>query len=436
MKISTVAFLRIGTVAVDRTLAALAFGLAGLSAFAAGPLPPDYDACIRGAWPTIDDAEKRAASCSKALQSKKLGLDEVALARLARGAARVVLGANVVASDDFGEALAYYDQNIDHHNPDALALYRRGVALEGLGRTDEALENFTQAIGLDPRRSFTYLDRGVLLATRTRAFERAIDDFNRALELEPRNFTALIARGSAYNRLGRNGLAIADLDQAIAMAPQSSDAYFWRASANVGVGNTAQALRDYDTAIRINPQNVAALVYRAGVYTVQGHFDLAIKDLNAAITIKSDDADAFYNRGFAHFGKGEYEQAASDYGFAISLKPRMATAYSNRCLARTMLGRDLVRALADCDTALMLSPVSPNVRATRGIVYLKLGDPQLALNEYNTALELDPNKPDALYGRGLALIAAGKVVEGGTNKAAAITLQPSIGDSFAKFGLK
>ena len=54
------------------------------------------------------------------------------------------------------------------------------------------------------------------------------------------------------------------------------------------------------------------------------------------------------------------------------------------------LGSDLVAALADSDQALKLLPLNLEVRDTRGFIYLKLGDPALALNEYNAALTIDP----------------------------------------------
>jgi tetratricopeptide (TPR) repeat protein len=114
----------------------------------------------------------------------------------------------------------------------------------------------------------------------------------------------------------------------------------------------------------------------------------------------------------------------------------MGRAYNNRCLTRAILGKDLVRAIDDCDLAQKLMPLNLDVRATRGFVYLKLGDPQLALHEYDAVLTLDPNRPIALYGRGLARVAIGKVQAGEADKAAAIALLPNVAERFTPFGLK
>src|SRR5205085_7158700 len=105
--------------------------------------------------------------------------------------------------------------------------------------------------------------------------------------------------------------------------------------------------------------------------------------------------------------KRQYDLAIADYDDAIRLDPDMGLAYNNRCLTRAIAGHDLVAALADCDIALKLMPSNADVCDTRGFIYLKLGDPAIAITEYNAGLEADPNHAVALYGRGMAQIKMG-----------------------------
>lgn len=163
----------------------------------AGTIELLYHACVDGGWPTEADAQPRSEACSQALQSRRLRLNQVALARLTRGVARTMLGNKVASAADYLEALKHYDSVIDPRNPDALAVYRRAVAEHGLGRTAEALADYSTAIRLDPRNQLAYLGRGTLLASRERNYLRAIDDFNRTLQIEPAKVGALIARGEA-----------------------------------------------------------------------------------------------------------------------------------------------------------------------------------------------------------------------------------------------
>jgi len=99
-----------------------------------------YDECVRGAWPTVRDADARAAACSKALQTRRLKPPEIALARLTRGIARTALGDKVLAAEDYSEALKHYDGAVDPRNPDSLNLYRRATSLHAMGETDRAVE--------------------------------------------------------------------------------------------------------------------------------------------------------------------------------------------------------------------------------------------------------------------------------------------------------
>ena len=408
---------------------------AALPTLSATEVKAAYDECVKRIFPTTTDAEQRSAACSKALGSRQLQPAEVAMARLTRGVARTMLGDKVLASEDYLDAIQRYDQLINAANPDALNLFRRAAALDAVGQTDKALTDYSDAIKLDPNASLAFLNRGVLLATRKRTYDRAIQDFDRVLVLEPDNVDALIRRGDAFVQLGDFGRGMRDLDRAVSMAPENALAYLMRGLAYGRRGNAIAALQNYDAALKYDPRNADALSNRAAIYLGQGRLDMAIRDLDLSISIDQANPLAFYNRGYAHFVKKEYDRAISDYSSAIALNPQLGLAYNNRGLTRAIAGQDLVQALADCDTALKLMPINLDVRDTRGFIYLKLGDPALALNEYNAALDIDPNRALSLYGRGLAKIRNGDVAGGEADQRAAETINPEVAQQFSIYGL-
>lgn len=394
-----------------------------------------YGDCVSGLFPTQADAQSRAAACSKALQSRQLKPDEIALARLTRGIARTALGDKVLAGEDYIEAVQRYDRLIDPGNPDSLALYRRAVALDASGHTDKALDDYTAAIKADPKSSLAFLGRGVLLAARKRAYDRAVEDFDRVLVIEPDNVEALVSRGDAFAQLGDLGRAMADLNRAVALAPDKPTVLLARGQAESRRGNLAGAARDYETALKLDPRYAAALVNLGAVRSMQGKPDAAIDLLDRAIAIDRRNPLAFYNRGYAEFSLKQYDKAIADYGSAIEIDPGMGLAYNNRALTRAIAGTDLVAALADSDQAMKLLPLNLEVRDTRGFIFLKLGDPALALAEYNAALTIDPNRALSLYGRGLARIRMGDA-SGKGDQEAALTINPEVADDFAIYGLK
>src|SRR2546430_2556852 len=67
-----------------------------------------YADCVSNAFPTQADAERRAVTCSAALQSGQLKPDEIAMARLTRGIARTALGDKALAGEDYIDAVQRY----------------------------------------------------------------------------------------------------------------------------------------------------------------------------------------------------------------------------------------------------------------------------------------------------------------------------------------
>jgi tetratricopeptide (TPR) repeat protein len=396
--------------------------------------------CFEGAPAGIgsenrERAERIVRACSDAIQSHALPKADLAQARLNRAIARTALGDNVLATADYLEAQQHYQAAIDPMNPDALHLYHMGVTSEGLGDTEAALRRYNEAIRADPKLTFAYYSRGTLLATRERAYRRAIGDFDKVLSLEPTNADAFIRRGEAYSQIGDFGHALADINRAIELDPAHSAAYGARGLANERYGKSAAALRDFDAAVLINPRDAGALRNRGALYAKLGQHDRAIQDFNSVIAVAPNDPIAFFDRGYAHFGKRQYSLAAIDYGTAIALDPTLGPAYLNRCLTLTIQGHELVKALADCDHALRLLPVSIVARETRGFIFLKLGDPAIAQSEYEAALRIDPNRAFALYGLGLAKCLLGRHMEGRADQAAAVALSPSVADEFSAYGV-
>ena len=395
-----------------------------------------FDVCTKGAMPGTSQAEKRAAACSEAIQSKKLAPSELAQARFDRAGARMALGNKVMAESDYRDALRRYDSAIDPKNPAALDLFRRGATLDALGQGDRALKDFNDAIRVDPKSTLAYYGRGVMLATRTRAYQRAIEDFDKVLTLEPDNVDALIHRGDSYRQIGNYGRALADLDAAVAKEPDNAEALAMRGLANSSRGETILAKRDYDAALVIDPHNVDALVRRATLDGEGGALRDAIADLTTALSIEDNNATAHYNRGTFYLRMSDYERALADFRSAIELDSTLGPAYTNRCLVRAILGRDLVGALADCDTALRMLPGNLDVRDTRGFTYLTADEPAIAVVEYSAALQADPNRALSLYGRGLAYSRDGRTKDGEADMAAAKALVPDVAKQFSIYGLE
>ena len=90
-----------------------------------------------------------------------------------------------------------------------------------------AVDDFTRAIELDPGYTDAYYSRGVLYWRELRNGYRSIRDLTRVLELKPAWAEALFNRAMAHQIRGDHEKAIADFEQYLA---EGKDPY-WRASA-------------------------------------------------------------------------------------------------------------------------------------------------------------------------------------------------------------
>jgi len=124
------------------------------------------------------------------------------------------------------------------------------------------------------------------------ALDRAITDYDQAIELDPQFAGAYTNRGLAYSNKGNLDRAIADLDQAIALNPQYANAYFSRGFAYALAGQYDQALADLSEAIEIGVSepglNAFAYFMRGALYAEIGGREKAVSDLERALELGLD----------------------------------------------------------------------------------------------------------------------------------------------------
>jgi len=89
-------------------------------------------------------------------------------------------------------------------------------------------------------------------------YDTAITDYNRAIELNPKEPAVFFSRGLAHFNKQSFSLAIADFDKVIELDPKEGMAYFKRGNALEKTGNFERALSDYQKAVELDPDNEPA----------------------------------------------------------------------------------------------------------------------------------------------------------------------------------
>ena len=88
----------------------------------------------------------------------------------------------------------------------APAFNNRGIAYADKGQHDRAIQDFDQAIRLDPGSASLFNNRGRAYSAKGQ-YDRAIPDFDQAIRLDPTKADAFHDRGRAYGEKGQSGAA-------------------------------------------------------------------------------------------------------------------------------------------------------------------------------------------------------------------------------------
>ena len=94
-----------------------------------------------------------------------------------------------------------------------------GASNLNTGKTEEALEDFNRAIKIDPKIPAGYLGRANTLNVMGR-YEKSIEDYDRTIEINPKLANAYVNRASAYSHLGEYEKAIADYEKGLELDPK------------------------------------------------------------------------------------------------------------------------------------------------------------------------------------------------------------------------
>lgn len=91
--------------------------------------------------------------------------------------------------------------------------YEKGKQIASVENADQAIDNYSKAIKINPKLGKAYNNRGVAYIWKKK-FDLAIEDFSKAIELDPRNGKAYNNRAIVYSYQGETGRALQDLKKA------------------------------------------------------------------------------------------------------------------------------------------------------------------------------------------------------------------------------
>ncbi|MCP4098928.1 MAG: tetratricopeptide repeat protein [Planctomycetaceae bacterium] len=253
--------------------------------------------------------------------------------------------------------------------------------------------NITQAVSQIAEKSCQFFDKKLqnepqfspeLSLQRARSYqlqglsEKAIADCNLILASDPNHISAKHCRGQVFNQQNNSAAAMDDLTSALKaedLSPETqSQLRFDRAVSHNLIGNKEEAKSDLLKAIRLTPLVSRNYVFLGELHQQTGEFDKSLRAFEKSITIDPKNPNVHRKSGVCNSHLQNHHAAIGNFSRAIDLAPRH---------------------------------VEPVIQ--RGQAYLKIDQPQLALEDFEFALHQNDQLSKAYSGRAAALAMQGKI---------------------------
>lgn len=260
---------------------------------------------------------------------------------------------------------------------------------------EEAIAQYTSAIGLEPSNSNYYFVRGKTYEKLLK-FEEAKADYEKSIVFEPKEAEVIISLGAVCNKLGKFDEALIYLNRASRVDKRNPRVYPEKIITLIGLEKYDQALRVSDTAIIIkdSPMNY---YYRGICYVKLNNEIMGRKELEKAISKDKKLAEP----RLALAGlllNSDREEAMNQCNEVIRNNDRNTDAYLMRSNVYKK-NLDYPNAINDISKNILIDPSNPVFYLARGTCYQEFNQHTNAINDFSKYISLNPNDPDAYFSR-------------------------------------
>lgn len=283
----------------------------------------------------------------------------------------------------------------------------RGNIYSMTGRHEEALNDFKKALQLDPK-SFVTIYEIANEEFETGDMAAAKADYKKLQRINPRNTEALVGLTRIAIKEGYTEQAKDLMDQIVDLNPASAGSYIRRANLKKEIGDNTGAAEDLVMAISIegNSRAVGELVSLAN-----DDYTAAYNGLSAAIRTAPNVALFYYLRATIAMAHYRYTSALDDFRTIINQNLyNFAGLYDSMAKCHLALGK-YQEALKECNFAIGMADKNDPYYITLSKIRRAIGDSILAIEAADKAVALAPNDIDANVEKSINLVSEKKYKE-------------------------
>jgi len=228
-------------------------------------------------------------------------------------------------------------------------------------------------------------------------FDDAIDEFNKALEIEPDNIELLNKLGWAYFMLDDMSKAEEYFNKVLNLDNNNILAINGLAAITFKTHNYDKSIELFNKSISL--ANDVEPIYFAlnqlgQLYLLKSDYEMAIKKFYKAIELLPDREEAHYNLANIYYNLGLFNEAVYEYNKCLEINSadRYAEAYKLTAEGQILLNENMIdEAIEKFKEAIEKDIEDPSFYNNLGAAYNKSGDYYKAVKAFKKAIELNPN---------------------------------------------
>lgn len=141
-------------------------------------------------------------------------------------------------------------------------------------------------------------------------FDSGIRHLTKGLLKYPKFTEAYVTRGQFFTQQQKWEKAVQDFYKAISLNPAEGSAYIGLGDAYLGIDDKKNAIKAYSQAVQCSSTSFQALIKRARIFFELQDFNKSISDLETALTYNSEDAEAYYYKSLILLSQENLTEAA------------------------------------------------------------------------------------------------------------------------------
>lgn len=267
------------------------------------------------------------------------------------------------------------------------------------GYYEDAIEQYSKALALEPQNGKAYEDRAKAYQE-TGNLIAAAEDFKNAAVFNTNPAENFLAAAQIHYDQGDYEAADVLTSKAIEEKSKYHEAYILKCLANLAMEKYSSALQAAEQALDARNTAYAQFLKGKAAYKL-GNLEEAEQDLEKAIIKDKLLFDAFITLARVQYEENKIKYGIENCSYVISYERKNIEAYVLRSIGYN-LQKQYNKAIQDISVAIALDSSSTHYYVLRGNYYLNLAQFQNAINDYTVALNQDMLNTEALRMRASA----------------------------------